>query len=317
MQGLLLRLAAHAMATRFELVLHGAEWDRRRLRAIGEEALREIYEWDARLSRFAPDSELSFINRTAAARPVRLDEDVFSLLSLCLDVRAKSAGAFDPTVALAMDALRTGAAGLPGAAGMRLAAGTVHLDAAKRTVQFEGEGVQLDLGGVAKGFALDRAARVLRESGIQRALLHGGTSSIIAIGRPGAGEEEGSPGWGVSVPGEIAEDGTADSIVFELEDEAMSVSAPRGRMLERHGIRCGHIVDPATGDPVGCGATAAVIAASAAAADAWSTAAVVHGRRPAGMDQGYGSALHEPRSGWRLEGRALLRARNKPRMEVL
>jgi FAD:protein FMN transferase len=296
----LLHLAAFAMATRFEFVLCAPGMAEHDLRAVGEEALREVEEWHRRLNRFEKSSELSFINRTAAHRPVRIDADLFSLLSLCMDVHRWSQGAFDITVAPAMNALR---AGLPVQPAHRSTANQVSqpitLDPLSRTVAFADEGVSLDLGGIAKGFALDRAAAILRDGGITAALLHGGTSSIVAIGRP-----PGRSGWGVAVhgsgsPGTGADDD--DRLVIDLRDQAMSVSAPRGRLFECGDQARGHIVDPRTGASAEAG-TVLVIGQSAAAADAWSTALSVAGATAHAMPMDMSSALHDQVSGWTITG---------------
>ena len=104
---MLVRLALHAMGTRFELVLEGENdgpLTEAHLRAAGEEALEEVELLDARLSLFRRDSLLSHIQRNAATQPVGIDPDTFSLFELCADVCSASQGAFDPTVAPLMRA---------------------------------------------------------------------------------------------------------------------------------------------------------------------------------------------------------------------
>jgi FAD:protein FMN transferase len=283
-----LRLAAFAMGTRFELVLCGSQHDGVHLRAAGEEALREIEHWHTRLNRFDRGSELSFINRTAFTRPVRLDDDLYTLLSLALEVHEASAGAFDPLIAPAMDALRAGQKRPAAAGGM---AARIILDPAARTIRFNDDTVSLDLGGIAKGFALDHAARILRDLGITAALLHGGSSSIVAIGSP-----PDQPGWGVGIHGNPNDD--ASRIVIRLHEEAMAVSAPRGQIFDHAAGPHGHIIDPRTGRPAPLSTTALAIGPSAAAADAWSTALAVLDTRPATIDPGLATALHHPESGW-------------------
>jgi FAD:protein FMN transferase len=283
-----LRLAAFAMGTRFELVLCESGLGEVHLRAAGEEALREIEHWHTRLNRFDKGSELSFINRTAFARPVRLDDDLYTLLSLALDVHEASAGAFDPLIAPAMDALRAGYERPAAAGGM---AARIILDPASRTIRFKNDTVSLDLGGIAKGFALDHAARILRDLGITAAFLHGGSSSIVAIGSP-----PDQPGWGVGIHGDPNDD--ASRIIVRLHNQAMAVSAPRGRIFSHAAGPHGHIVDPRTDRPAPLGTTALVIGPVAAAADAWSTALIVLNAEPAMIDPGLSTALHHPETGW-------------------
>jgi len=263
-----MRLATQAMGTRFELVLVGA--DETHLRAAGEEALAEIEECDRRLSLFRQDSLLAHLNRSGAMRPVRADADTYALFELCADVHRASDGAFDPTVEPLMQA--HGFRGAPGdvsAARARVGWDGVELDPEHCSIRMRRAGVALDLGAIGKGHGLDLAARALREAGIESALLHGGTSTVVAIGAP-PGEE----GWRV----ELAASAGAPCAL--LRDVALSVSAPHGRTIVREGITLGHVLDPESGEPAEGVALAAAITpieAGAALADAWSTALLVRG----------------------------------------
>jgi FAD:protein FMN transferase len=246
-----IRFAVAAMGTRFEIVLSG---DARQadLVALGEAAIAEIGDWHRRLSRFAPDSLVSHINRTAAVRPVPLEPATFALFRDALLARSGSQGAFD-------------------IAGGR---GAVVVDEATRTVWLDGPETRVDLGGIAKGHALDQAGALLRSHGVTSALLHGGTSTVVAIGAPG-----GADGWRVALgPGPGA-------TTVDLRDEALSVSAasPPGN--------AGHIVDPRTGRCIEGTHRAAVVGPSARLADAWSTAAAVLGSRPPGCGPEWRVAL--------------------------
>lgn len=245
------RLALHAMATRFELVLEGS-------REAGEAALAIVEECDARYSLFRSDSTLARINRGAAHGPVKVDHDAFELLTACAELRDASDGAFDVCVEPWMRArgFHEGRC-----AGER---GTYELDARLRNVRFTTPNTAIDLGGIAKGHALDRAAARLRELGVERALLHGGTSSVIALGAP-----PGERGWRV----QLGHDAAAPVVV--LCDNALSVSAPRGRTHD--GL--GHILDPRDGQSVPLDSLAAVVHASARVAEAWSKALLVHAAR--------------------------------------
>jgi thiamine biosynthesis lipoprotein len=280
---MILRLATHAMGTRFELVLAGA--DEPRLRAAGEGAIAVIQEWHARLNRFARDSQLSFINREAAGRSVPLDRDLFDALLLCRNVNALSGGAFDPTVAPRMDALRGDAAGdLP------IGFHGVFLDAAACSISFDRPGLALDLGGLAKGLALDHAAAELRACGVERALLHGGASSIVAIGSPPQ-----RPSWLIAVE-------AAGSLArVNLRDAHLSVSSPAGRTFPSGQATRGHIVDPRGGAPP-LDRTALVLADSGTAAEAWSTALAVTGVVPEAFPPELTAAIHDPARGWSVHG---------------
>jgi thiamine biosynthesis lipoprotein len=274
MTGRPLRLAAGAMGTRFELVLLDGPGD---LRAAGEAAVDQIEMWHRRLSRFEPDSFVSHINREAARGPVRLDRDTFELLQDALTVWRASEGAFDITIAPAMTRSGYGDSAVP-AGHAEVGAGTLRLDPDHWTIEFTGPQVSIDLGGIGKGHALDCAARVLREAGVSSALLHAGTSSVVAIGAPGRGD-----GWQIDVPA------GNERRTIALRDAAMSVSDPGGPADARRGAP--HILDPRDGRPVPRPVRATVIGPSARLADAWSTALVVRGSTPASFPSRFFSAF--------------------------
>lgn len=267
------RLALEAMATRFEVILYGEH--PARLRAAGEEALREIRQLEANLSFYRPSSDLSRLNASAAHGPVRVSARLFDLLQDAKCIWESTGGAFDVTVAPLMrcwgfvggtghwparDAIKHARS----VTGMHL----VTLDDEARTVTFNRNGVQLDLGAIGKGYALEEASHILRECGVERALLHGGTSTIVAIGAP-PGEES----WKIAIahPSENA----APLAVVELRDEALSVSAVSGKAFVRRGKTYGHVLDPRTGHPVHGAILAAVAHRSATTCDALSTAFLV------------------------------------------
>lgn len=256
-----LRLAVGAMGTRFELVLADG---RENLRAAGEAAIDEIETWHRRLTRFAADSLVSHINREASRGPVRLDRDTFELLRDALTVWRASGGAFDITVAPA--------------ATESVGASALLLDPENWAITFTRPQVAIDLGGIGKGHALDCAASVLRAAGVTSALLHAGTSSIVAIGAWGE-----SDGWRVEVPTETG------GRVIALRDAAVSVSDAGGPVDARRGMP--HIVDPRNGRPVIPSVRATVVGPSARLADAWSTALVVRGSAPAAFPADYSSFI--------------------------
>ncbi|MGQ0815386.1 MAG: FAD:protein FMN transferase [Gemmatimonadota bacterium] len=239
-----LRAATAAMGTRFELVISCA--DEHEARPVVEEALREIEELHARFTRFSPASLLSHINRTAAFRPVRLDRGTFDLFGAALLVHTQSGGAFDVTVGT----------------------GAILLDEDSCSIAFDRHGVSLDLGAIAKGYALDRAAGILRAGGVTSALLHGGTSSVIAIGAP-----PDASAWRVGLARGRA------LPCLDLCDAALSVSRPFSQLIEGET----HIRDPRNGTAVEQKRFAVVIGPSACLADAWSTALAVLGARPTTM----------------------------------
>lgn len=280
------------MATRFELVLEGE--DEAWLRAAGEEALAEIRRLEAQLSFYRPTSDVSRINARAADEPVRVEARLFRLLQTAQRLHRATEGAFDPTVAPLMRCWGfvndTGRLPEPQAlaeARERTGMHLVTLDEDDFTVSFARPGMMLDLGGIGKGYAIDEAVLLLREAGVERAFLHGGTSTIYALGRPLDGAE-----WTVALP-YPGRDGTADGgdvlAVLPLENEALSVSAVWGKAFEAGGKTYGHVLDPRLGRPVDGAVLAAVVLPSATESDALSTALLVLGRDGPGLLRDHGA----------------------------
>ena len=279
---MILRLATHAMGTRFELVLAGE--DEPSLRAAGEAAIEEIEEQDRRLSLFRASSLVARINRLAHEEPVALDADTYELFACALAVHEATDGAFDVTVAGRMAELgfHVGSQLPPRP---RRARGRIELDPERRTIRLPDPGTAVDLGGIAKGHALDLAAGILREAGVETALVHGGTSSVVALGAP-----PGEPGWRVALGGEQAP-------VALLQDAGLSVSAAHGRTI---GEGTGHVLDPRDGSSAPADRISAVHAPSARLADAFSTALLVSAS-PAGLDPAATAALFLDGS-WTIHG---------------
>jgi len=263
--------AIEAMGTRFEIVLPDARPDHR---SIAEEALEEIARLDSRLSAFQPSSDISWINVHAGHRRVKVEPKVFALLQRCVQLSEETDGAFDITMGPLMRAWHfvgdTGALPSPETvAGARTRAGYQHLelDARTSTVRFARPGMGLDLGAVGKGYAIDEAIAILRAHGVSRALLHGGTSSVHALGRPFDGDA-----WRIawSPP-------TGGARILEIQNGALSVSAVHGKAFFHEGRRYGHVIDPATGCPTDAATSAVVTGPRSLECDALSTALLVHG----------------------------------------
>jgi thiamine biosynthesis lipoprotein len=146
----------------------------------------------------------------------------------------------------------------------------VVVDRAARTVSFRKEGMLLDFGGIGKGWALDRAAEMLRQNQVTAAVLSAGTSSVVAIGAP-----PNEPGWKVRIRDPYNKDGYLDEVV--LRDESLSTSGSYEKFFDLNGKKYCHIFDPHTGRPVEGMLSATAIAAIGVETDALSTAFFVMG----------------------------------------
>lgn len=205
--------------------------------------MAEMHRIDRAMSPFRADSELSRINREAASRAVPLTEEMAGLIARAQQFSRWSGGAFDITYASVghlydyREQIRPGEQALQRA---RAAIGWQHLilDAEARTLRFAREGVRIDLGGFAKGHAVDNAAALLRQRGIRHAMVSAGGDSRVV------GDRRGRP-WAIGVrhprrPGEVV-------AVLPLEDTAISTSGDYERCFVADGVRFHHLIDPATG----------------------------------------------------------------------
>lgn len=251
------KLATFSMRTRFELVLVGD--NETQLRAAGEEALKEISELERLLSRFKLDSDVGRINHLASHQPVRVDARTFHLLQRAKKLSRETNGAFDITVGTWW--------GRSGTAKNLVGYENILLDEETMTVKLAKEGVQIDLGGIGKGYALERAANLLREFGVESAFLHGGTSSAFAFG-----SDQDGKAWQVA----IAHPSSGKTLAtVTLDNFGLSVSASPSALRTSHSSPT---IDPRTGEPISHTLLAAVVLPSPTDAEAWSTALLVLGK---------------------------------------
>jgi thiamine biosynthesis lipoprotein len=272
----MITLSLHAMATRFELVLYGD--DPVRLRAGGEQALREIERLENQLSFYRADSEVTWINSRAAEAPVRIDPRLFHLLLRCADFSEKTDGAFDVTVGPLIRAWGFAGGGprVPQPSALnaaRNAVGMKNVELCEEdfTVRFKQQGVALDLGAFGKGYAIERAIAILKENGVSSALLHGGTSSVFALGAPPM-----EAGWKIALGPPLSEG--EEQTKIELNNTGLSVSAAHGKWFKEDGRTYGHVLDPRTGEPARVARAAAVTGPSPSDCEALSTALLVLGQ---------------------------------------
>jgi thiamine biosynthesis lipoprotein len=241
--------ASHeAMATIYTVVAYGR--DQATLSEAVGQVFEEIDQLDDQMSNYKPESELSAINRDASQREVTVSPELFRLIQYSLHSSQESDGDFDITVGPLMKlwGFFRGQGRLPSPAEItnvqkRIGYQHVHLNTSQRTIHFDTSGVELDLGGIAKGYAVDRAADILRADGVTAALISSGNSSIYALGSP-----PGEHGWKVTVRDPFHEDRPAD--VFRLQNFALSTSGNYEKFFRINGKIYCHIMDPHTGWPV-------------------------------------------------------------------
>lgn len=261
------KLHRTAMACRFEVTLPSED---ARHADAARAALDEVDAIEDALSCYRPGSEVSRVNRDAAAGPVPVGPSLFALLSLCRELHAATAGAFDPasTALSRCWGFLERRPKLPAEeeiaeARARSGLHKVRTDGFGRTVRFEAPGVELNFGAVGKGWALDRVAATLRVRGVFRALLSAGGSS--------------HRGWGGEAWELALRPRDEDLGLLRLRDAALGTSAAGEQHLEAGGKRYGHVLDPRTGWPAEGVRSASVVASEAAVADGLSTAFLVGG----------------------------------------
>jgi FAD:protein FMN transferase len=224
--------------------------DLERLRGASAAALDEVDRIDRLMSHYKNDSELSRVNREAAKAPVKVDPELFDFIAESLRYGRESEGAFDITVGPLMKAwgFFRGEGRMPSEAELARARNSVGyqhviLNQKDGTVFFDRAGVELDLGGIAKGYAVDRAVAVLKQCGVTSALVSAGGSTTFALGAP-----PGKPAWEIEVQDPVERDKIATRV--QLKDRALSVSGSYEKFFELNGARYSHIMDPRTGRPV-------------------------------------------------------------------
>jgi thiamine biosynthesis lipoprotein len=268
-----------AMGTSFEIYLYAA--NRERAHELFEAAFDEIERVEQALSNYRSTSELSRINAKAAEAPVVTDPEVFSLLQRALTFSRQSDGAFDVTVGMLMKAwgFFRGAGRYPTEGELNRAREqtgwqSVKLEQQNRSVFFLRPGIELDVGGIGKGYALDCVARVLRDAGVRSALISSGSSSVYAIGtRPS------KPGWLVRISDPVDRERVLSTIW--LKDQSISTSGSYEKFFRLNGRTYCHIMDPRSGRPIEGMLQTTVIASEATDSDALSTAVFVLGPQQA------------------------------------
>jgi len=216
--------------------------------ASGEAALdavmAEMHRIDRAMSPFKPESELSRVNRDAGSAPVAIGKELFELIARAMEFSEVSDGAFDITFASVgymfdyrnriRPAAERIAAALPGVSYRH-----IRLDRRRRTIRFARDGVRIDLGGIAKGYAVDNCVSLLTAHGVKEALVMAGGDSRVL------GDRRGRP-WMIGIRDPRRKDVMVAMI--PLVDAAVSTSGDYERYFEEGGVRYHHILDPKTGN---------------------------------------------------------------------
>lgn len=267
-----IRVHRTAMACRFEVTLPAGDE-----RHVGpaRDALDLVDRLEFVLTVFRDTSALVRVNRQAATQAVPVDADLFALLTLCADLHRRTEGCFDVTstpLSRCWGFLRRQGR-LPTteeieSARLLVGMDAMELDPRQRTVRFLRPGVELNLGSIGKGHALQRAAELLRARGVEHALLSAAGSSVVAVGGRGGG-------WAVDLRSRQVSGGPLARL--RVRDAALATSGAGEQFFEVDGKRYGHVIDPRSGWPATGVQSTTVATADGASADALATAFLVGG----------------------------------------
>lgn len=258
------RFAHAAMATTFEIVVQHE--DKVYAQQAADAAFDEADRIEGELSRYIENSDIARINNLPAGQPLLVGIETFECLKVSADVYADTDGAFDVTIGLLLDCWRdedkkprTPSPEELAFAREHTGMSLLHLDEATHTVELTSSPIRVDLGGVGKGYGVDRMAALLREWSIDRALIHGGYSSVLALDAP-----QGAPGWPVT----LSDPHDRSRILARLNLKNGAVS---GSGLEKGS----HIIDPRIARPIEGKIAAWSVTPDAGTGDALSTAFMI------------------------------------------
>ncbi len=255
-----------SMACAYTIVVYGR--DAQSLAQIVNAAFDEVDRIDRLMSHYKPESPLSRINREASQGWVKVEPELFDFIIECLKYSRESDGAFDITVGPLMKSwgFFRGEGRLPNETELAEAAGKVgyrHVitNQKNKTIRFDRPGVELDLGGIAKGYAVDRVIGLLKRRGIEKALVNACGSTVYGLGAP-----PGRAGWEVEIQDPMDQKKAAATVI--LNNRTLSVSGSYEKFFEVDGERYSHVMDPRTGRPVRDVSSVAVLTESGTAGDA-------------------------------------------------
>jgi FAD:protein FMN transferase len=267
---------AYIMGTIFNVVAYGANY--KRLESAICKALDEARRLDQMFSNYRPGSELSRINRSASKRPMEVSGEFFQFLSACAEYSRASEGTFDITVGPLMKVsdLYKGTGRLPDRNELALAQQKVGyqnvlLDEKQMTVNFARDEIELDPGGIGKGFAVDKMAEILKRDQVSSALISAGGSTIYALGAP-----PNKPGWKVNIKDPRHPSKTVETV--RLKNESISTSGNYEKSFWADGKIWSHIMDPRTGYPAMGTLSVSIIAPQTVDSEAWAKPYYILGR---------------------------------------
>ena len=236
--------------------------------------MHEMRRIDASMSPYKPDSELARLNDHAAVQPVAVSKEMFKLLQRSVEFSNLTQGAFDITFASAGFLYDYRASKKPNSRDLKQAVdvinyNNIHFESADHTVSFSKSGVKIDLGGIAKGHAVDNGIKLLQQMDIQNALVTaGGDTRVI-------GNRWGRP-WQIGI--RDPRDKKKMAAQIPLENVAVSTSGDYERFFEQDGVRYHHIINPKTGDSARELQSVTIIGPDATSTDALSTSIFVMGQ---------------------------------------
>ena len=275
----LVQVARAAMACEFAVFLNAGQHPEGAELAV--QALDLVERLEDQMTVYRSHSEISRINRHAATEAMPVERRLCELLAQALDLHQATQGAFDitSTPLSKVWGFYRRAGRIPtgievGEVRERVGSQWVELDRDQGTIRFRKTGIEINLGGIGKGYALDRCAEFLQHVGIENFLIHGGQSSVLARGSRTIDSPE-QNGWTVGLRHPLRPDRRLAE--FYLRDRAMGTSGTGTQFFHHKGRRYGHILDPRTGQPAEGVLSSTVIAPGAAVADALATACYVMG----------------------------------------
>ena len=261
----------YIMGTVFEIVAYDNE--SHSVSEAIDEAFQEIVRLDGVMSNYKQESELSRLNRAAHFHPQRVSRDLYTIIEQAMQYSMLSDGKFDISVGPLVDLWKAQAGGEHAVTAdeeqkARRCVGYKNITLLPpQAVEFRSSCLRIDLGAIGKGYAVDRAADVLRARRIERALINAGGSTVYAIGAP-----PGETGWTV----QLRDPSQHASPKVLLRDNSVSTSeqTPPSLLGQKFG---GHIIDPVAGVPAGSKVGVSVVAKTATASDALSTTLLLTG----------------------------------------